>query len=86
MKIREERGITVIEPEEGLIFRRLSDGMIFDGEIWLGYAFQLGDEILKEPLKELPEHYEEIVDDEGDDGYADVEYLDDEYLALSSPE
>lgn len=60
MKIIEERGITVITAEDGKVFRRISDGKIFVGEIWLGKAFALGGEKLASPIQELPEHFEEI--------------------------
>lgn len=34
--------------------------MIFGKELWLGYTYYLGGELLPEPLYELPEHYEEV--------------------------
>lgn len=46
--------------EEGKVFRRISDGMVFGNELWLGYTYYLGGELLPEPLWELPEHYEEV--------------------------
>ena len=60
MKIRIERGITVITAEEGKVFRRISDGQVFCGEVWLGKAFSLGGGKLETPIQELPEHFEEI--------------------------
>lgn len=46
--------------EEGSAFRRISDGEVFGNELWLGYTHYLGNELLPEPLWELPEHYEEV--------------------------
>lgn len=60
MKIRIERGITVITAKEGKVFKRISDGEVFCGEVWLGKAFSIGGEKLETPIQELPEHFEEI--------------------------
>lgn len=49
-----------ITAEEGKVFRRISDGQLFGSEIYLGYTYYLGGEVLAEPLLELPEHFEEI--------------------------
>lgn len=51
-----------ITAEEGKVFRRISDGQLFGSEIYLGYTYYLGGEMLAEPLLELPEHFEEIDD------------------------
>ena len=50
----------IIKADEGKIFRRISDGFIFGNEISLGYTYYLNGKKLKEPLLELPEHFEEI--------------------------
>lgn len=50
----------IIKASEGKVFRRISDGVIFGKEINLGYTYYLNGEKLKEPLLELPEHFEEI--------------------------
>lgn len=50
----------VIIADKGKVFQRISDGIIFGGELWLGYTHYLGGELLPEPLLELPEHYREI--------------------------
>lgn len=50
----------IIKASEGKVFRRISDGFIFGNEINLGYTYYLNGEKLKEPLLELPEHFEEI--------------------------
>lgn len=59
----------VITAEEGKVLQRISDEMIFGKEIYLGYTYYLGGELLNEPLYELPEHYQEIdeteIDNEG---------------------
>lgn len=44
----------------GKVLHRISDGWISGKEVFLGYAYQLGGELLVEPLLELPEHYEEV--------------------------
>ena len=46
--------------DEGKTFRRISDQMIFDNEIYLGKAWYIGGKKLDEPIDELPEHFEEI--------------------------
>ena len=46
--------------EEGMVFKRISDGFIYGEEIYLGYTHHLGGELLETPLLELPEHFEEI--------------------------
>lgn len=51
-----------ITAEEGKVFRRISDGQLFGSEIYLGYTYYLGGEMLAEPLLELPEHFEEVDD------------------------
>lgn len=51
-----------ITAEEGKVFRRISDNQLFGSEIYLGYTYYLGGEVLAEPLLELPEHFEEIDD------------------------
>lgn len=48
--------------DEGKVLRRISDNWVAGNEIYLGYAYYLSGEQLAEPLLELPEHYEEIVD------------------------
>lgn len=46
--------------QEGKIFRRKSDSMIFGKEINLGYTYYINGQKLDKPLLELPEHFEEI--------------------------
>ena len=50
----------IIIAQEGKIFRRKSDGMIFGKEISLGYTYYINGQELDKPLLELPEHFEEI--------------------------
>lgn len=50
----------IIIAQEGKIFRRKSDGMIFGKEISLGYTYYINGQKLDTPLLELPEHFEEI--------------------------
>ena len=49
-----------IKAQEGKVFRRIADGMVFGNKMTLGYTHYLGGEKLDTPLWELPEHYEEI--------------------------
>lgn len=46
--------------EEGMVFKRISDGFIYGNEVYLGYTHYLGGVLLPEPLLELPEHFEEV--------------------------
>lgn len=46
--------------QEGKVFRRKSDGMLFGKEISLGYTYYINGQKLNKPLLELPEHFEEI--------------------------
>ena len=57
----------VITAEEGKVLQRIPDERIFGKEIYLGYTYYLGGELLNEPLYELPEHYQEIDETEIDD-------------------
>lgn len=50
----------IIVAQEGKIFRRKSDGMLFGKEINLGYTYYINGRKLDKPLLELPEHFEEI--------------------------
>ncbi len=65
MDIREENGITIITAENGKVLQRISDGVLFGDEVWLGKAFTIGGKRLKTPMQELPEHFTEI--DNSDD-------------------
>lgn len=46
--------------EEGKVFKRKSDGLIFGDEILLGYTYYINGEKLDEPHLEVPEDFEEI--------------------------
>ena len=46
--------------EDGMVFKRISDGFIYGNEIYLGCTHYLNGELLDEPLLELPEHFEEV--------------------------
>ena len=52
--------VKTIVASEGKIFRRKSDGVIFDKEITLGYTYYINDEKLDTPHLEVPEDFEEI--------------------------
>lgn len=54
----------IIIAQEGKIFRRKSDGMLFGKEISLGYTYYINGQKLDNPLLELPEHFEEIDEQE----------------------
>lgn len=47
--------------EEGKVFKRVSDGVIFGAEIFLGFTYYIDGVLLKEPLEELPKHFEEVI-------------------------
>lgn len=46
--------------DEGKVFRRIADNLIFGDELWLGKTYYLGGEALATPKDESPEDYEEI--------------------------
>lgn len=46
--------------DEGKVFRRIADNLIFGNELWLGKTYYLGGEKLATPKDECPEDYEEI--------------------------
>lgn len=50
-----------ITANEGYVLRRISDGFIYGNEVHLGYTHYLGGVLLPEPLLELPEHFEEVI-------------------------
>lgn len=50
-----------ITAEEGMILKRISDGFSYGNEAYLGYTYYLNGEKLDEPLLELPEHFEEVM-------------------------
>lgn len=49
--------------DEGKAFRRISDGVVFGSEIYLGYTYYIGGEKLSEPKLEVIEDFEEIEDE-----------------------
>jgi hypothetical protein len=53
---------THIIADTNMVFQRISDGIIFGNEIYLGYTYYLNGIKLDIPLKELPEHFREIED------------------------
>lgn len=59
MKIDELNNRHVIA-DEGKVLCRISDGWVAGKEIFLGYTYQIGGELLDEPLWELPEDFEEV--------------------------
>ena len=50
----------VIKAEDGKVFRRKSDGMIFGDEITLGYTSYIGGQKLAQPKLEVEEDFEQI--------------------------
>ena len=46
--------------DEGKVFRRISDGVIFGSGIYLGYTYYIGGEKLSEPKLEVIEDFEEV--------------------------
>lgn len=60
-----------IKAKEGKVFRRIADKVLFGNEVHLGYLHHLHGEVLKVPVKELPEHFEEIDNPELDEPILD---------------
>ena len=48
--------------DEGKTFRRISDGVVFGSEIYLGYTYYIGGVKLSEPKLEVIEDFEEVDD------------------------
>lgn len=48
--------------DEGKVFQRKSDGLIYGKEIYLGYTYYLNGEKLSEPKLEVIEDFEEVED------------------------
>ena len=48
--------------DDGLKFQRISDGIIFGNEIYLGKTYYINGEKLAEPIDEKPEDFKEIED------------------------
>ena len=46
--------------DEGKVFQRISDDLIFGEEIYLGYTYYIGGVKLDEPKLEVPEDFREI--------------------------
>lgn len=46
--------------DEGFVFRRIFDGMIYGNEITLGYTYFLNGEALPSPHKDMIEDFEQI--------------------------
>ena len=46
--------------DEGKVFRRISDGVVFGSEIYLGYTYYIGGVKLSEPKLEVIEDFEEV--------------------------
>ena len=49
--------------DEGKLFRRISDGVVFGSEIYLGDTYYIGGEKLATPKLEVIEDFEEIEDE-----------------------
>lgn len=49
--------------DEGKVFKRISDGLVFGSEIYLGYTYYIGGVKLSEPKLEVIENFEEIEDE-----------------------
>ena len=46
--------------DEGKVFRRIADQVVFGSEIYLGYTYYIGGEKLSEPKLEVLEDFEEV--------------------------
>ncbi|MDD4822219.1 MAG: hypothetical protein PHI48_06640 [Bacteroidales bacterium] len=49
-----------ITAEDGKVLRRILDNQICGNVVYLGYTYYLGGAKLAQPIKEVPEFYEEI--------------------------
>lgn len=50
--------------DEGMTFKRVADGIVFGNEVILGYRYRDAEgNLLEEKVLELPEDFEEVVDD-----------------------
>lgn len=61
----------IIKAKEGKVFRRIVDKAILGNEVHLGYLHHLHGNVLKVPIMELPEHFEEIDNPELDEPILD---------------
>lgn len=50
----------IIKAQEGKVFRRISDGTVYDNEMSLGYTYCINGKILAEPHLDIPEDFEQI--------------------------
>ena len=48
--------------DEGKVFRRISDGVVFGSEIYLGYTYYIDGVKQSEPKLEVIEDFEEVED------------------------
>ena len=48
--------------DEGKVFRRIADQVVFGSEIYLGYTYYIGGVKLSEPKLEVIEDFEEVED------------------------
>jgi len=46
--------------DEGFVFRRISDGMVYGSEITLGYTYYLNGEALSSPHKDVIEDFVQV--------------------------
>lgn len=53
----------IIKADEGKVFRRIADGMIYGNEIALGYTYYIGGVLQDPPHLDTPEDFEEVDDD-----------------------
>ena len=60
-----------IKAKEGKVFRRIVDKVLLGNEVHLGYLHHLHGVVLKVPVMELPEHFEEIDNPELDEPILD---------------
>ena len=49
--------------DEGKVFRRIADQVVFGSEIYLGYTYYIGGVKLSEPKLEVIEDFEEVEDE-----------------------
>ena len=57
----------VITAQKGKVFRRIADGTIYGKEISLGYSYYIGGVKLDTLHLDIPEDFEEIDDERGNE-------------------
>ena len=65
----------ILRADDGKVLRRKSDKMLFGTEKYLGKTWFINNTPLAEPLVELPEHFEELTEEELEEERKYNEYI-----------